>query len=166
MTYPKKHGFTLIELLVVIAIIGILTTLLVTNLAGARARASDTKKKGNLRELKTALHLYYTNFHTYPKSVLNNGFNFYACGALGTEKCTTSFTAGGAEYLVKLPQTSSGQNDFRYYPCNTGDDFRLKINVSNASDPELAPSQARCPASTCVGQSLSYGTTDYVLCGE
>lgn len=162
----KKLGFTLIELLIVIAIIGIIAALLVTNFAGARGRANDAKKKGNLKELNTALHLYYTNYHIYPNAAGNNGFNFYACGVGGQQKCTTSFIADGSQYMSKLPQTSSGQNDFRYYPCSGGDDFRLKINLTNLSDPDIAQSQLSCPANTCVGQSLTFGSGDYVLCNN
>ncbi len=156
----------MIELLIVITIMAILMALVTTNLYGARQRASDSQKKTNLRELKTALHLYYTNFRTYPNAALNNGFNFYACGVSGNDKCTGTFTAGSIEYMARLPMTPSGQNDFRYYPCNGGDDFRLKINLQIISDEGILESQSRCPANTCLGKSLSFGTSDYVLCGN
>lgn len=164
----KQHsGFTLIELLVVIVVVGIISALIATNLFGARERAMDSQKKTNLNQLKIALHSYYVNHHRYPNSPQNNGFNFYACGTGGTELCTTSFTADNIEYMAKLPKTQSGQNDFRYYPCGGGDDFRLKINLTNASDPDISPSQTSCPRESCAGASLSaYGPTDYVLCAN
>lgn len=171
-----KHGFTLIEILITITIIGILTALITTNLAGGRERASDSQKKQNLEQLKVSLHLYYTDYGHFPPP--GNGLNFLACGNEGTTNCTDSFTAGGKEYMAKLPK-SGNQNAFRYYSCNSGDDFRLKINLTNSSDAEIADSQARCPADTCItdsqdgcpadtctGQSLSFGTSDYVLCGN
>lgn len=161
-----NQGFTLIELLIVIVVMGIIMALVTTNLYGARQRASDSQKKSNLRQLQTALHLYYTNFHRYPNASGNNGFNFYACGVSGNDKCTGTFTAGGAEYLARLPMTPSGQNDFRYYPCNSGDDFRLKVSLQVTSDVEILESQSRCPAATCLGKSLSFGSSDYVLCGN
>lgn len=156
----------MIELLIVIVIMGILMTLVTINLYGARQRASDSQKKSNLKELKTALHLYYGNFHRYPNAALNNGFNFYACGVSGNDKCVGTFTAGTIEYMARLPLTKSGQNDFRYYPCNSGDDFRLKISLQLTSDLEIRESQSRCPASSCVGKALSFGASDYVLCGN
>ena len=162
----ESKGFTLIELLIVIVVMGIIMALVTTNLSGARQRASDSQKKSNLRQLQTALHLYYGNFHIYPNAAGNNGFNFYACGISGNDKCTTTFTVGTTEYMARLPLTSSGQNDFRYYPCNGGDDFRLKINLQVTSDVEILESQARCPASTCAGKSLSFSASDYVLCGN
>lgn len=55
----KKKGFTLIELLVVIAIIGILATIVVVNVNGARTKAKDTAIKGSLESLRSAAELIY-----------------------------------------------------------------------------------------------------------
>lgn len=50
MKKSLKKGFTLIELLVVIAIIGILATIVIVNVAGARAKAIDAQVKSQLTE--------------------------------------------------------------------------------------------------------------------
>lgn len=62
----NKKGFTLIELLVVIAIISLLATLAVTSLNNARKRARDTKRLADLRQIRTALELYYDTYYIYP----------------------------------------------------------------------------------------------------
>jgi prepilin-type N-terminal cleavage/methylation domain-containing protein len=67
----NQKGFTLIELLVVIAIIGILSTLSVLALNSARARARDAKRIADIRQIQTALEMYYNMNNTYPSSTLD-----------------------------------------------------------------------------------------------
>ncbi len=62
----NKKGFTLIELLVVIAIIGLLSTLAVVALSSARTKARDSKRLSDLKQVQTALELYYTDQNAYP----------------------------------------------------------------------------------------------------
>ncbi len=62
----KKKGFTLIELLVVIAIIGLLATLSVVALNNARERARDSRRVSDIKQIQTALELYYNENDKYP----------------------------------------------------------------------------------------------------
>ena len=63
----KDRGFTLVELLVVIAIIGVLATLLLLQLGGARGKGRDAKRISDIAQLRTALEQYYDdNSGTYP----------------------------------------------------------------------------------------------------
>lgn len=64
----NKQGFTLIELLVVIAIIGLLSTLSVVALNNARARARDARRVADVKQIQTALELYFNASSTYPTS--------------------------------------------------------------------------------------------------
>ncbi len=63
----NKKGFTLIELLVVIAIIGLLATLSIVALNNARARARDARRVADVKQIQTALELYYNNYGEYPQ---------------------------------------------------------------------------------------------------
>ena len=62
----KQKGFTLIELLVVIAIIGLLSTLAVVSLNSARQKARDAKRIADVKQIQTALELYYQDQNGYP----------------------------------------------------------------------------------------------------
>lgn len=62
----NKKGFTLIELLIVVAIIGLLSTLAVVALGSARVKARDSKRLADLKQVQTALELYYTDQNAYP----------------------------------------------------------------------------------------------------
>jgi len=62
----KKKGFTLIELLVVVAIIGLLATMSIVALNTARAKARDAKRVGDVKQIQTALELYYNDNSGYP----------------------------------------------------------------------------------------------------
>ena len=54
----NKKGFTLIELLVVISIIALLSSIVLSSLNDARAKARDSVRRSDLRQIKTALELY------------------------------------------------------------------------------------------------------------
>lgn len=53
-----RSAFTLIELLVVIAIIGILSSVVLAALSGARESARDTRRQQDMRQIITAIELY------------------------------------------------------------------------------------------------------------
>ncbi len=82
-----KPAFTLIELLVVIAIIGILSTLAVVSLQNARKNARDAKRIADVRQMQTALELYYNDTGVYPL----------------TGEIDTAIATGGSTYMARVP---------------------------------------------------------------
>ncbi|MDX9892817.1 MAG: type II secretion system protein [Patescibacteria group bacterium] len=85
----KKKGFTLIELLVVIAIIGLLSTLAVVALNSARLKARDAKRVSDIKQIQTALELYYSDENSYPTAgggsyILGDDVTCLGSGGFGT----------------------------------------------------------------------------------
>ena len=62
----NTEAFTLIELLVVIAIIGLLASIVLVALNQARVKSRDAKRVADLRQIQTALELYYSDSGAYP----------------------------------------------------------------------------------------------------
>ena len=81
----KKTAFTLIELLVVIAIIGILSTLAVVAIQSARSKARDSKRIADVKQMQTALELYFNDNGSYPTSI------------------TSTIATAGVVYMTSVP---------------------------------------------------------------
>ena len=109
----RKKGFTLIELLVVIAIIGLLSTLAVVALNSAREKARDAKRVADIKQVQTALELYFNDKSSYPTGTtlaLGNGSAINDC----TTECDTisatngiAATAAGTVYMGLIPRDPS-----------------------------------------------------------
>lgn len=147
----KTQGFTLIELLVVVAIIGVLTAVLLVNLVGIRERAADTRLKSDLRQLKTALRIYYNDNQSYPADS-NGNTAFNGCGSGGNSACAVGDTfqnAGGTTtYMGTVPEYSF------YDQINNGDGFILGVIINNSSDADANNSATECGVSSPVANTF------------
>ena len=131
----KFKGFTLIELLVVIAIIGILASMVLVALSGARAKARDATRKSDLRQIKTALEVYYSD--------KNPNYYLYSVGADANSTSTgldTTYiktfptdplgTVAPYQYKTDGDATDNGQNYGLYAKLENGNDGEI-----NTADP-------------------------------
>ena len=130
-----KAGFTLIELLVVISIIGILATLLIANINSSRSRARDAQRKSDLRNIQTALRLYYNDYSQYPSS--SDG-QIVGCGTGGdgASVCEwgTSFVTTEQTYMSILPADPSVDRSYIYTRGLVTDVYTLETCLENSSD--------------------------------
>lgn len=103
MHKKKKAGFTLIELLVVIAIIGLLASVVLVALNNARSKARDTKRRADLKQITTALDLYYHDNGGYPTTGGANWGNCSGFGSHGTSGANGWIPNLAPTYISDLP---------------------------------------------------------------
>lgn len=123
-----KKGFTLIELLVVVAIIGMLSSVVLSSLNTARANARDVKRQQDLRQIQTALELYYNVNAAYPGEAAcdsSKGTSSGSCDSLtGSDWTATSqiHAALVPEYIPDLPvdPLNTGGWYYNYEPAGAG----------------------------------------------
>jgi len=130
-----KKGFTLVELLVVIAIIGILSTLSVVSLNSARAKSRDARRLSDIKQIRTALDMYYDSSSTYPVS----------CPALGTGNCacltsvgwtnTSTTNCTGTIFMQKVPSDPLSSASYTYTSTSSGQSYEIvyKLEANSAS---------------------------------
>ena len=101
--HSSRKGFTLIELLIVIAIIGLLSTIAVVALNNARGKTRDAKRVADVKQIQTALELYFADNRVYPlmasATEIGTATRRTLCGS-----GTFSATCTGKVYMAKVPQ--------------------------------------------------------------
>ncbi len=136
MKNQKKKGFTLIELLVVIAIIGLLATLSVVALNNARERARDSRRVSDIKQIQTALELYYNAEDGYPEYGTDNNtaggiIDLADHAAIQTDledfinpiPSAPQPNDGNCTNVVAFSGLTNGGNDYGYY--SDGDSYEI-----------------------------------------
>lgn len=141
-----KKGFTLVELLVVVSLIGVLSTLILANLNAARERSRDAVRKSDLRNIQTALRVYYNDYGRYPAGTST----ITACGG-GLTPVACTYGSGWARYTTTymniLPKDPLSSTQNYVYIYNNDDDYTIYACLENKSDDKGVLDETSCPVS-------------------
>jgi len=116
MRQDKNHkGFTLLELVVVVGIIGLLTTLAFVSLNGSGAKGRDAKRKSDIKNIRTALELYYDDHQQYPSAPANTRVSSMTSGEYDIRPYISPVPAdpvntGGAGYRYNISDVNGRQS--------------------------------------------------------
>jgi general secretion pathway protein G len=97
--YRKQEGFTLVELMIVIIILAILTAIAVPSYMVLRNRARTAAAQSELKNIATALEMFYADWEQYPPT----GFAALINELTGDAAATVNTT--GEEYMNPVPAT-------------------------------------------------------------
>lgn len=129
----NKKGFTLIELLVVIAIIGLLSTLAIVALNNARQKARDARRLSDIKQIQTALELYFTDAGSYPlaTAVVEGG----------------EIASGGVKYMAVIPTNPSPGGSSYTYTRDTDSSYTITYTLEGTAG-GIAPGSHRATAAS------------------
>jgi len=155
-----KKAFTLIELLVVIAVIGLLASIVSVAVNSARVKARDVQRKANIKQIQTALELYYDANGAYPPSggaaSPNSGWSN------STDASWNTLQTALAPYLSTLPHDpredasgwpGGGAQSFAYFSLGYGCTqqwYMLVYRLEQAQGPDPG-------VTACNGTVFRYG---------
>lgn len=135
----NKKGFTLIELLVVIAIIGLLSTLSIVALNSARARSRDARRVSDIKQIQTALEMYYNAFNGYPA---------------GASTSVLTIGTGTTVFMASIPTAptpvdgscTSANNSYKYTQDSSGASYTITYCLGADTGGILAGPRIATPA--------------------
>ncbi len=132
----KRKGFTLIELLVVIAIIGLLSTLAVVALNNARQKSRDAKRVADVKQIQTALELYFNDCNQYPATLTT-----------GANNCTaTGITFGAYMGLIPTAPTPPAGNVYTYTSASPYSTYSIAFTLEGVTGGLAAGAHTATPA--------------------
>jgi len=138
-SFKNIKGFTLIELLIVMIILSALALLLIGNFMSSLTKGKDSKRKGDLNQLRQAVEMYYEDKRTYPpqSKADNNDFTTGVSDTYINKK--NPFIVSGKTYINRLPEDPN--TSFEYIYITDGTYYRFFSCIENNNDTSEGVSQ-------------------------
>lgn len=162
--FIHQQGFTLIELLVVIAVIGILASIVYSNLSSTGGVGRDAKRKADLRNMQSAIEQYKNRNGEYPRVGCAVGID----GFSGENDCTTYISGLAPEFISVLPHDPKRLTNAGYaYTTNTeGTVYKLMaIGTVESETVTNASAFMSCDTNICKGICTTDVSHSYAVWG-
>jgi prepilin-type N-terminal cleavage/methylation domain-containing protein len=145
-----NRGFTLIELLVVVAIIGVLSAITLAGFNSARQKSRDARRLEDIRQIRTALELYYATNRNYP-AVLN----------------AASLITAPNNFMPSIPVDPSTGAAYSYAAIGSGvncTNYHLGATLENTGHSALNGDADTTGAAVCTGSATDFTGADSGTC--
>jgi len=135
-----KKGFTLVELLVVIAIIALLSTLSVVALNSARAKSRDARRQSDIKQIRTALEMYFDSNMAYPDPTASTTLGTGTMACLTSTGWTTTAGCTGTIFMQNVPTDPiPGTYSYIYNVGGSGATYTIAYNLENGGPKTATP---------------------------
>jgi prepilin-type N-terminal cleavage/methylation domain-containing protein len=141
----QQKGFTLVEILIVVGIILLLSIIVLMNVRGQMAHATDAKRKTDLSTLSKFFEDYYNDHGTFPNQSATD-----VCGGVI------------APYITNIPCDPVSKTHYGYFPAINGG-YRICAKLSDTTDPAIAAMGCTGPLGCGLGGPTSGGVYNYCL---
>ena len=125
-------GFTIVELLIVIVIIGILAAIVIVAYNGVSARANDTKRITDMKNVKTAIESYYAENGSLPNTNYPNLSNYLVpkyLKALPVDSVNATVNGKTYAYYYTRGYKKSGSS----YIAGTDSDYIISMSLETGT---------------------------------
>ncbi len=166
-----QRGFTLIELLVTISIIAIIATVGFVTYSQAQVSARDSRRKEDLKAIRTAVEVYYSQTRSYPGT--NTVWSKSSAGGTWIVQLDSKYFQGGNVPVdpkntgsAAAPTTTAGLFLYYYQGCDVGNGgvnsvgYSIVAYLENTNDPEANSVKIY---TSCGSSAASFGGNAYIL---
>lgn len=123
-------GFTLIELLIVIAILGLISSIVIASANTSRTKTRDAKRIEDMKNIRTALEMYYDKYNYYPTKHSSIGPEDGNSGWSKDEWTFDSLEENLEPYIAPLPKEETFGHYF-YNSVNSGAIYGLGCSMES-----------------------------------
>lgn len=128
-TFSDQGGFSLTELMIAVSIIGAASAVSAAQVDDVLALARDANRKANIRQVQTALSLYYDDHGSYPlpASGSDDGGNWQ-------ELKTALEAKQSAPYMPAVPVDPLNKDAYVFKYWSDGQAFKLSYETEDPLD--------------------------------